>query len=163
MKTIHVEEKFMRVAIAEANKNKKVGDYPIGAVIVKDGKIIAKSPNRAKTDNDPTQHAEVAAIRKAAKKLGTRHLYGCILYTTHEPCPMCASACVWARLEGVVIGAKIADMAAFRQAHGNENYTWLTIDIPAREIFAKGRKPQVQAVEGVLREECKKLFISGKE
>lgn len=153
------EEKFMRAAIDEAVKAKENGDYAIGAVIVKDGKIIARSPNRVKIDQDPTQHAEVAVIRNAAKKLGHRHLVGCVMYTTHEPCPMCAAAAVLARLQCVVIGASMNDMAEYRQANGNATWSWRTLDIPAREIFALG-DPHVEIAEGFLREECKNLFHS---
>lgn len=150
-------EKFMRAAIKEAEKGKAKGDYCIGAVIVKDGKIIARSPNRAKTDQDPTQHAEVSVIRKAAKKLGDRHLIGCTLYTTHEPCPMCAAAAVWAQLKCVVVGAKASDMAEYRKKNANNNYTWKTLNISAREIFNIGDH-KVELIEGVLRDECKNLF-----
>lgn len=150
-------KKFMRVAIEEAERAKTKGDYCIGAVVVKNGKIISKSPNCAKTQNDPTQHAEVAAIRKAAKKLGNRHLIGCTLYTTHEPCPMCAAAAVWAQLKCVVVGARASDMAEYRKKKGNKNYTWKTLDIPARKIFAIGEH-KVKMIEGILREECKNLF-----
>ena len=150
-------EKHMRAAIAQAEKGWSTGNYPIGAVIVRDGKIIARSHNRTKTDQDPTQHAEVATIRKAAKKIGRRHLGECVLYTTHEPCPMCATACVWARLDGVIIGAVNADMDEYRASSRDKQFSWRTIAIPAAEIFRKG-DPQVAIVEGFMRSECKQLF-----
>ena len=75
------QEQFMRAAIEEALKTKGGADHAIGAVIVKDGHIIARSPNRTRKDQDPTQHAEVAAIRNAAAALGQRHLLGCVIYT----------------------------------------------------------------------------------
>ena len=88
------EKRLMQAAIEEAVKARKSGDYAIGAVIVKDGEIIARSPNRTKTDQDPTQHAELSVIREATKVIGHRHLHECIMYTTHEPCPMCSAAAV---------------------------------------------------------------------
>lgn len=156
---IEPQERFMQAAIEEATKAKEKGDYAIGAVIVKDGEILARSPNRAIVENDPTQHAEMAAIREAARVLHDRHLTDCILYTTHEPCPMCATACVWAQLKGVVIGARVADMEEHRARHGNETWSWKTLLIPAREIFAQGNPP-ANIVEDFMRDNCKKLFHS---
>ncbi|MBI2583566.1 MAG: nucleoside deaminase, partial [Candidatus Aenigmarchaeota archaeon] len=112
-----------------------------------------------KLDEDPINHAEILAIRKASKFLGTRHLRGYILYTTHEPCTMCASASVWAMLDGVVSGATIQDMAAYRNKYGNGKWLWRTIDIPASEIFQKGT-PSPFHVGEFMREECRKLFHS---
>ena len=149
----------MRAAIEEAVKAKEAGDYAIGAVIVKNGTIIARSPNRTKKDQDPTQHAEAAVIREAVKILGHRHLNGCILYTTHEPCPMCATAAVWARLEGLVFGARIEDMDNFRVKNGNNEWTWRTVGISVSEIFAKG-EPKVELVEDFMRDDCRQLFHS---
>lgn len=91
---------FMREAIAlsEHNVKNSLGG-PFGAVIVKDGEIIAKSANLVTTTNDPTAHAEVSAIRLACKVLNTFSLEGCVIYTSCEPCPMCLGAIYWARLE----------------------------------------------------------------
>lgn len=92
----------MRIAIqlSEENVSNNVGG-PFGAVIVKDGKIIAKSANKVTSTNDPTAHAEVSAIRIACKKLKTFDLSGCVVYTSCEPCPMCLSAVYWARIETI--------------------------------------------------------------
>ncbi|NEU07691.1 nucleoside deaminase [Flavihumibacter sp. R14] len=94
-----LDNKFMKMAIAlsEDNVSKGLGG-PFGAVIVKDGKVIAKSANKVTVSNDPTAHAEVSAIRKACKKLGTFDLTGCIIYTSCEPCPMCLGAIYWSRI-----------------------------------------------------------------
>ena len=105
------EPQFMRLAIAEAKKARNLGDYSIGAVVVKDNKVIAVSGNRVKLDCDPTQHAEISAIRRACAQAGSRHIPGTVLYTTAEPCPMCASAAIWARMRGIVSGSTIDDMA----------------------------------------------------
>lgn len=85
---------------------------PFGAVIVKDGKIIARGMNLVTVTPDPTAHAEVTAIREAAKALGTFDLSGCEIYTSCEPCPMCLGAIYWARLEKVYYAATQADAAA---------------------------------------------------
>ena len=92
----------MRIAIrlSEQNVNNAMGG-PFGAVIVKDGKIIAKSANKVTQQNDPTAHAEVSAIRLACRKLKTFDLSGCIIYTSCEPCPMCLSALYWAQIDSL--------------------------------------------------------------
>ena len=97
-------ENYMKEALKEAQKAYELGEIPIGAIIVKDGEIIARGHNLTETEKDPTAHAEMIAIRQAAKKLGGWRLPGCTLYVTCEPCSMCAGAIVWARLEKVCIG-----------------------------------------------------------
>ena len=94
----------MEEALQEAKKAVAMGEIPVGAVIVKDGEIIARGHNRTETDRDPTAHAEMIAIREAAAKLGGWRLPGCTMYVTLEPCSMCAGAIVWARIERLVIG-----------------------------------------------------------
>ncbi len=94
-----MEKKFMQKAIDLSIESVKNGGGPFGAVIVKDGKIIAESSNSVTKDNDPTAHAEVNAIRKAAKELGSFDLSGCEIYSSCEPCPMCLGAIYWAHLD----------------------------------------------------------------
>lgn len=93
--------KFMREALRQAKKATESGDVPIGAVIVLEGKIIARGRNMVEKNSDPTAHAEMIAIRKAVKKIGYKHLLDCSLYVTLEPCPMCAGAIVSARIREV--------------------------------------------------------------
>ena len=95
----------MQQALLEARKAYDMGEVPIGAVIVKDGKVIARGHNLRETEKDPTLHAEMVAIREAARYLGGWRLTGCELYVTIEPCPMCAGAIIQARIERVVFGA----------------------------------------------------------
>ncbi len=94
----------MGEAIRLANESVRHGGGPFGAVIVKDGKIIAGSSNSVTIDNDPTAHAEVNAIREACRKLGTFDLTGCRIYTSCEPCPMCLGAIYWAHIERIYYG-----------------------------------------------------------
>jgi len=101
--------KFMRKAIALSVDNIKNGGGPFGAVIVKDGKIIATGVNRVTANTDPTAHAEVNAIRKAARKLRTFDLAGCDIYTSCEPCPMCLGAVYWAHLDKMYYGNTKSD------------------------------------------------------
>lgn len=98
-------DKFMKEALIEARKAYMLGEVPIGAVIVKDGQVIARGHNLTETSKDPTAHAEMIAIRAAAKALNGWRLPGCSLYVTVEPCSMCAGAMVWARIENLYIGA----------------------------------------------------------
>src|SRR5919108_5762099 len=151
------DERFMRLAIAEAQAARRAGDYAIGAVVVREGAVLASSGNRIKVECDPTQHAEVAAIRLACASLRTRHLEGAILYTTAEPCPMCTAAAIWARMSGIVSGSTLDDMAEFRQKFGNPQWTWRTVDIAARAVLDQG-DPKPFLIEGFLREECRRLF-----
>ena len=98
------KDKFMKEALKEAEKAYKSLEIPIGAVIVKDGKIIARGHNQKERKADTTMHAEMIAIKKASKKLGAWRLNGCEMYVTLEPCPMCAGAIVNARLDKIYIG-----------------------------------------------------------
>ncbi len=100
-----LHERFMRLAIEEANKAGDLGEVPIGAVIVRDGEVVGRGYNLRETGKDPTLHAEMIAIREASERLGGWRLIGCSLYVTLEPCPMCAGAIVQARIEQVVFGA----------------------------------------------------------
>jgi tRNA(Arg) A34 adenosine deaminase TadA len=103
---------ILRRAIALATENVRSGaGGPFGAVIVRDGRVVGEGANTVTTTLDPTAHAEVNAIRAAAKALGTFTLAGCELYTSCEPCPMCYSAAHWARIEAVYYGASAADAA----------------------------------------------------
>jgi guanine deaminase len=101
--------KFMIKAIALSVENIKRGGGPFGAIIVKGGKIVATGVNRVTANTDPTAHAEVNVIRKAAKKLGTYDLAGCDIYTSCEPCPMCLGAIYWAHLDKIYFGNSKAD------------------------------------------------------
>ena len=98
------EERFMNEALKEAKKAYKKLEIPVGAVIVKDGEIIARAHNVKEEKNDATKHAEILAIQKASKKLGTWRLNNCEMYATLEPCSMCAGAMIQARLKKVYIG-----------------------------------------------------------
>lgn len=95
----------MQVALAEARAAAEADEVPIGAVVVRDGEIIARGQNRVLRDNDPTAHAEIVALREAAKILGNYRLNGCSLFVTLEPCAMCAGAMIHARLDRLVYGA----------------------------------------------------------
>jgi guanine deaminase len=106
-------EKFMRMAIELSEYNVKQGQGgPFGAVIVKDGMVIARSANRVVPTNDPTAHAEVSAIRLACQELGTFSLQGCVIYTSCEPCPMCLGAIYWARIDQIFYANDKADAAS---------------------------------------------------
>jgi len=100
-----MREQHMRAALEQAKAALEHGEVPVGAAVVIDGKVIALAHNERETSLDPTAHAEVLAIRRAAKKLGRRRLSGCTLYVTLEPCPMCAGAIVMSGMKDVVYGA----------------------------------------------------------
>ena len=96
---------FMKRALMQAKCAYNMGEVPVGAVVVKDGKIIARGFNRRETDNDPTAHAELLAVKRAARKLNSWRLNGCTLYVTLEPCPMCSGMIINSRIDKVVFGA----------------------------------------------------------
>lgn len=103
------KEDIMREAISLADNNVRNGGGPFGAVIVKDGKVVATGVNRVTANNDPTAHAEVSAIRNACKKLKTFDLSGCEIYSSCEPCPMCLGAIYWSRIKKIYYGNSKAD------------------------------------------------------
>ena len=109
-KTLTPEE-LMRMAIRLSEENVAAGGGPFGAVIAREGKVIATGTNRVTPDCDPTAHAEVSVIRAAARKLGTFDLSGCEIYTSCEPCPMCFGAIYWARLDRMYYGNDKHDAA----------------------------------------------------
>ena len=116
MKKIMMEEKdiyFMQLALQEAIKAEEEDEVPVGAVLVKDGQVIARAHNEVIKQNDPTAHAEILAIRKAAKIIGNYRLLDSELYVTIEPCFMCAGAILHARLKRVIFGTHEPKMGAF--------------------------------------------------
>ena len=105
--------KFMQEAVRLARKGMRAGDGgPFGAVVVRDGIIVARGWNRVLRTQDPTAHAEITAIREACQALGRFHLEDCELYTSCEPCPMCLGAILWSRLQAIHYAATRADAAA---------------------------------------------------
>ena len=142
---------FMRIALQEAQKAAAEGEIPVGAVIVKDGEIIAAAHNRRENDHDPTAHAEMLAMRAAARVLGDWRLRGCTLYVTLEPCPMCAGAMVMSQLSQCVYGA----------ADEKQGCCGSVYDLPGDPALAGQTKWQ----SGVLAEECGEMmrtFFAGR-
>ncbi len=143
------EAAFMRAAIRAARRNVARPDGgPFGACVERGGEVLAVSRNTVLRRCDPVCHAEVDAIRRAARRLGTHDLTGCRIYTTTEPCPMCFGAIHWAGIGSIVSGTRIADVArlGFREL-ALPNRT-------LRRIAGSG----VELVEGFLREECLALL-----
>lgn len=137
---MNLDEKFMLEAIKEAKKASEIDEVPIGAVIVKDGKIISRAHNLRERNQDPTGHAEVLAIRKACKKLHDWRLDGLEIYVTIEPCSMCAGTILQARLKRVVYGAKDPKGGALESS--------------LRLFDAENINHHSEIVGGVLRDEC---------
>ena len=98
------DETYMRLALEQAAEAPAHEDVPVGAVLVRDGELLAAAPNRREADRDPTAHAEMLVLREAAQKIGSRRLEGAELFVTLEPCPMCAGAMVLARIARLVYG-----------------------------------------------------------
>ncbi|NOV28233.1 nucleoside deaminase [Methylomonas sp. ZR1] len=123
-----MHEGFLNQAIALACDNIDQGGGPFGAIVVRDGEIIAASGNRVTPDLDPTAHAEIVAIRLACQKLGDFQLSDCTLYTSCEPCPMCLGAIYWARLQAVYFACDRFDAA---KAGFDDGFIYTEIDKPA--------------------------------
>lgn len=141
-----VDEKFMKAAIREAKKAYALDEVPIGCVIVREGKVIARGYNRRNTDKNALAHAELAAIKKASKKTGDWRLEDCTMYVTLEPCQMCAGAIVQCRLKKVVI----ASMNPKAGCAGSI-FNLLQVD---------KFNHQVEIEKGVLEEECSDMLSS---
>jgi tRNA(adenine34) deaminase len=138
------EEQFLKEALKEAEKAYQKKEVPVGAVIVKEEKIIARAHNQTITLNDPAAHAEIIALRKAARKLGNYRLEKTKLYVTLEPCPMCAGALIWARIEELVFGARDSKAGACGSVV---------------RLFKKGRFNHYVKVKGkILEKECRALL-----
>ena len=124
-------DKFMRMAIDLAENNVTQGQGgPFGAVIVKDGMVVARSANKVVPTNDPTAHAEVSAIRLACQELGTFSLEGCVIYTSCEPCPMCLGAIYWARIDHIYYANTKADAAAIGF---DDQFIYEELDLPMNQ------------------------------
>jgi guanine deaminase len=105
------DQEFLDLAVGLAVRNVAEGGGPFGAVVVRDGAVVATGQNRVTRDNDPTAHAEVQAIRAACRELGTFDLAGCTLFSSCEPCPMCMASSLWARVDRVLYAADRDDAA----------------------------------------------------
>lgn len=143
------ESKFMRLAIQKARLGIKKGQAPFGACIVKGSRVIACSHNAVWKTTDITAHAEIHAIRKACKKLRTINLSGCVIYSTCEPCPMCFSACHWAKLSKIVFGTRIADA---------QNIGFSELKISNHSMKKQGKSP-IKVTGDFLRDEALELFL----
>ena len=134
------DETFMRRALREAQRGLAKDEVPVGAVLVRDGQLIARAHNLPIHLKDPSAHAEILALRRAARKLGNYRLTGCTLYVTIEPCAMCAGAIVHARLKRVVFGTRDPKAGASGSALTVLNHPKLN--------------HQVEVVEGILAGDC---------
>jgi tRNA(adenine34) deaminase len=135
---------FMKIALSAAEEAYQSGEVPVGAVLVREGNILAQAHNAPITNNDPSAHAEMLVLRQAAEKMGNYRLTGTELYVTLEPCIMCAGAIVHARVERVIFGARDPKCGAV---------------ISLYNIFNDKRlNHQVKVTEGILKEECGEII-----
>lgn len=143
----HPNKEIMERAINLAYEKLTEGGHAVAAIIVKEDEIVSEAFTSVRRDIDPTAHAEINAIRLAAKKVGYQ-LFDWYLYTTFEPCPMCASAAIWAKIKGIIYGAGMNDQTVTHPQR---------ITIPAVEIIKQGT-PQLELYPEFMRDECKKLL-----
>ncbi len=140
------DEKYMKMALKQAQKAMELGEVPIGCVIVYENKVIGRGYNRRNTDKNTLSHAEITAINKASKKIGDWRLEGCTLYVTLEPCQMCSGAIVQARVDRVVMGTM----------NPKAGCAGSILNILQMEEF----NHQVEITTGVLAEECTQILTS---
>ena len=138
------DEQFMRLALVEARRAAEAGEVPVGAVIALEGRIIASAANRTITNGDPTAHAEIVALRAAAKEISNYRLTGTTLYVTMEPCAMCAGALVHARVARLVYGCDDPKVGAVRGE--------------LRVLDHPMLNHRVEVTSGVLADECASLL-----
>ena len=138
------KEYFMKEALLEAKKAYKKLEIPVGAVIVKDGEIIARAHNIKEEKKDTTKHAEILAIQRASKKLGTWRLNDCEMYVTLEPCPMCAGAIIQSRLKKIYIGTMDEKTGACGSV------------LNLLEDYKFNHKVEVE--KGILKDDCEKML-----
>lgn len=141
-----MHERMMREALEEAKLAALGGDVPVGAVMVQEGRIVARAHNEREVSGDPTAHAEVLAIRRAASALGRRRLNGCTLYVTLEPCPMCAGAIALSGVDRVYFGAYDPRMGCAGSIY----------DLPGDPALGA----QIPSCGGVLSEACAELLTT---
>ncbi|WP_044500114.1 nucleoside deaminase [Nostoc sp. PCC 7107] len=139
------QEYFMRLALEAAKK----GDWPYGAVIVKDDEVVEVAYNTVQRNNDPSAHAEMNVIRSLANKLKNPSLEGYSIYTTCEPCPMCTTVCIWAGISEITYGVSIQDLISINQSQ---------IHVFCEEIIAKSFR-KIKVTKGILKDECLALFM----
>ena len=137
---------WMNMALKLAGDAAAAGEVPVGALVVKDGKVIGKGHNRNLMDNDPTAHAELVALREAAAHVGNHRLGDCVMFTTIEPCAMCAGAMVHARVTRLVYGAKDPKAGAAGSVLAVLNHPRLN--------------HRIEVTEGVLAERCSEVLTS---
>ncbi|MCK4396795.1 nucleoside deaminase [candidate division WOR-3 bacterium] len=142
------DENFMQVAIEKARYGVQNGQSPFGACVVKNGEVISSGSNTVWKDGDITAHAEINSIRKACKKLNSVDLSGCIVYSTCEPCPMCFTACYWARVSKIVYGARIKDAKRF-------GFNEMLV---SNEQMKSLSKSKIEIKVDFLRDECIEIF-----
>jgi tRNA(adenine34) deaminase len=134
----------MGIALKEAKRAFFKGEIPVGAVIVKNGKVIAKAYNKKETSFDPTSHAEINVIKKACKKLGNWRLDGCSIYVTVEPCLMCLGAIISSRIDKIIYGVSEKKMGAIESFY--------------EKIDLSKYSKKIDIKSGVLEKECKSLL-----
>ncbi|QYC39037.1 tRNA-specific adenosine deaminase [Nonomuraea coxensis DSM 45129] len=147
----------MSEAIRIAGSAEPSGNYRIGAIVMdEEMEVIGSAFTELHSRPDPTAHAEILALRRACAGVNSRYLPGCFLYTTLEPCPMCTSAAIWAKVGGIVYGAGLEDASDFARKSG-PGFSWRQIDIKASYVVARGT-PVLQLHERFMRDECLKLI-----
>ena len=146
--------KFIRYAIEVARKAREKGNHPYGAILVdQEGQILMEAENTVATEKDSTGHSETNLMRQASRQYDSDFLAECTIYTSTEPCPMCAGAIYWGNVRRVVYGLSQEGLFGMIGEDGEE-----VLQVPCREIFAKGKK-QIEVIGPILEDEAREVHV----
>ena len=153
-------EKFIRLAFDQAHRSVEAGNEPFGAVLVKDGEVVAYGQNKINTESDPTYHAETGLIRDYCHQARVTDLSDYTLYTSCEPCVMCAGCMVWSGLGRMIYSITVNQLLEIVSEHPGEALSQADdrgIDMPCAEVFAHSRNP-IEVIAGILEDEGVELY-----
>jgi tRNA(Arg) A34 adenosine deaminase TadA len=153
----HDHREHLRRCVEAVRSQDGASTYPLAASVVQGDEVLSLECSVLPARPDPSAHPEMCAIRAAAARVESRYLPGAVLYTTIEPCPMCTSAAIWAKMDGIVYGVSQDEVVEFARAHATSALSWRQIMIPARAVVDAGT-PRLWVEGGVLRDECLALL-----
>jgi len=162
MKNIMIHEKFMLLAFEQARQAVEAGNEPFGAILVKDGEVVALGQNKINTENDPTYHAETGLIRDYCHQTGITDLSEYTMYTSCEPCVMCAGCMIWSNLGRMIYGISVKQLFDMLEEGASEVFSQEDdrgISMPCSEIFSRSSN-KIIVIGGVLEEEGIELYRS---
>jgi tRNA(Arg) A34 adenosine deaminase TadA len=148
---------YMQRCVDAIKAQTNASTYPLAAAVVLGNELLSIECSKLPAEPDPSAHPEMRAVRAAAAHVDSRYLPGAVLYSTLEPCPMCTSVAIWAKMDGIAYGASQEEVIEFAQEHRGSSLTWRQIRISSSTVVAAG-EPKLWVTSGVLHEECLSLL-----